>query len=62
MPIEYTQLRDRPEPFFRCPDCGSLFRSFMRGQVQSAWRKLFRRPYCCVICEVCKEVVGYEKP
>ena len=63
MPIECAQLRDAPLPLFYCPKCGvSPFDPFMRGQVQSAWRKFFNRPYCCVICYACKEIVGYEKP
>jgi hypothetical protein len=46
-----------------CPNCHYPFRSFfMRGTVQSGWRKLFGLPYCCVICGECKKVVGYEKP
>lgn len=63
MPIEYALLKDAPEPLEECPKCHAApFRAFMRGQVQSAWRKLWRRPYCCVICASCKEIVGYEKP
>lgn len=69
MPIEFTQLKHEPEPLRICPFCLPkmerdlrAFRSFMRGQVQSFWRRLLRKPYCCIICEDCKEVVGYERP
>lgn len=63
MPIEYVLLKDAPAPLRECPKCGSApFEPFMRGQVQSAWRKAFRRPYCSVICASCKEIVGHETP
>lgn len=63
MPVEYTLLLHAPVALDRCPKCGAWpFMPFLRGQVQSYWRKFFRRPYCCLICEQCKEIVGYEKP
>jgi hypothetical protein len=64
VPIEAVQLRNAAEPYERCPKCNATpFRSTMfRGLVQNGWRKLLRRPYCCVICDKCKEIVGYEKP
>lgn len=63
MPWEYTALKDKPEPFDRCPRCYARpFRSFLRGTVHNRWRRLFRRPYCCVICSTCKEIVSYERP
>jgi hypothetical protein len=68
MPVEYTELIDELEPFLTCPVCMRVreekkpFRAFMRGQVQSRWRKLLRKPYCAVICSDCKEIVGYEQP
>jgi len=63
MPVEYMQLLRKAVPIARCPKCGdSPFRPFLRGQVQNAWRKFFRRPYCVLICALCKEIVGYEKP
>lgn len=63
MPVEYERLPGKPVTLDRCPSCGMWpFFPFLRGQVQSSWRKLLRRPYCCLICEHCKEVVGYEKP
>jgi hypothetical protein len=63
MPLEYTLLKDRLVPIWFCPKCfAEPFRAFMRGQVQSGWRKFLRLPYCCLICERCKEVVGYERP
>lgn len=62
MPIEYSLLQNKPSPLERCPNCGHIFVPFLRGMVQSWWRKLFRRPYCAVICYACKEIVGHEKP
>lgn len=62
MPIEYALLAGEPEPLEFCPQCSNPFRAFMRGHVQSYWRRVFRLPYCCLICWQCKEVVGYERP
>jgi len=63
VPSEYTLLIDKPEALEKCPRCLTRpFRSFLRGQVHSYWRKFWRRPYCCLICSECKEIVGYEKP
>lgn len=63
MPWEYTALKNKPEPLRSCPRCLTYpFRAFMRGQVHSTWRRLFRRPYCSVICSSCKEIVGHERP
>lgn len=63
MPIEYTLLKGEPEPFTGCPKCGVVpFRSMMRGQVQSGWRKFVGLPYCCVICDSCEQIVGMECP
>lgn len=63
MPIEYVLLKDAPAPIAACPKCGGApFHPFLRGQVQSMWRKMFFLPYCCVICVRCKEIVGYERP
>jgi hypothetical protein len=63
MPIECHLLRDKPWPKVDClcvKGCGS--EPFMRGQVQSTWRKIFRKPYCAVICNRSKQIVGWEKP
>jgi hypothetical protein len=63
MPIEYMLLKDASVPLDACPKCSATpFYPFMRGQVQSAWRRFFRKPYCCLICWNCKEIVGYENP
>ncbi len=63
MPIEYTQLRDRPMTVIACHECGwRLADPFMRGMVQSWWRRLLGMSYCAVICENCKNIVGWEKP
>ena len=63
MPIEYTQLKDKPLPFDRCPKCGRKpFEAFWRGIVQSTWRRLFGLAYCCINCYDCQEIVGYERP
>jgi len=60
VPVEYTLLMDMPEPMDFCPACGFPFRSFMRGMVQCWFRRWLKRPYCCIICDHCKEIVGYE--
>ena len=68
MPIECSQLQDKPQPLSQCPACGAEpFQAFLRGMVQrTRWRKyiLFGpwRDYCTVICSECKEIVGYESP
>lgn len=62
MPIEAEQLRNAPYAKESCNKCGAQFPEFMRGQVQSAWRRLLFLPYCAVICHKCKQVIGWEKP
>ena len=63
MPKEYLQLRKQSIPVIRCPNCYvTPLILFLRGNVQSGWRKFFGLPYCALICENCKEIVGYEKP
>jgi hypothetical protein len=61
MPVEYVILKDRPSPLDHCPKCGDTpFVPFMRGQVYSGARATWHRPAWCVICDACKEIVGYE--
>ena len=63
MPKEYVLLKHKGSPISSCPKCGaSPFIPFMRGQVQNSLRAFFGRPYCCLICSKCKEIVGYEQP
>jgi hypothetical protein len=62
MPIEAEMLADRPPAKLICTHCGAPGPTFMRGQVQSWWRCLLRRPYCAVICNGCRKLVGWEKP
>ena len=62
MPIEFRLLQGKSEPFDYCPKCHEPFESFMRGQVQSWWRKFLAIRYCAVICSNCKEIVGHEEP
>lgn len=63
MPMEYVQLMHQRVPLDHCPKCGVIpFVPFIRGTVQSWWRKLIGQPYCCLICSECKDIVGYEKP
>jgi hypothetical protein len=67
MPIEYSILEKAPEPIYQCPACfHSPFRSFMRGIVQRGKRSVLMpwrtRPYCSIICDYCKEIVGHEEP
>jgi hypothetical protein len=62
MPIEFVLLRNYPYAKEKCPKCGQMFPEFMRGQVQSWWRKALRMKYCAIICHACKEIIGWEKP
>jgi hypothetical protein len=62
MPIEYKQLASYPYAKEVCQKCGQPFPEFMRGQVQSGWRRFFGLAYCAVICHKCKQVIGWEKP
>jgi hypothetical protein len=67
MPIEFTALYHKPEPFAHCPGCGSpRFESFLRGLVQRSrrrwWWPFQIRAHCAVICHECKEIVGWEAP
>ena len=63
MPIEYALLKDEPPPLLACPRDGHRsLRPFIRGQVQSTWRRWLGLPYCAVICEKCKDIIGWEKP
>jgi hypothetical protein len=62
MPIETELLRNKPYAKEVCPKCGNAFPEFMRGQVQSAWRRWLGLGYCAVICERCRKVIGWERP
>ena len=62
MPIECEQLRHMPYALDRCKHCNAAIPEFMRGQVQSWWRRILGLPYCAVICHECKEITGWEKP
>jgi len=62
MPIECEQLRGAPYAKEECKHCGEPFPEFMRGQVQSTWRRLLGLRYCAVICHKCKKLTGWEKP
>jgi hypothetical protein len=65
MPIEYAILRAYPPAIDRCPQCHEPFSHFLRGQVQRSRRVLgflWTRPYCAVICQQCKAIVGWEEP
>jgi hypothetical protein len=65
MPSEVGLLWDMPSPIDCCPRCHVPFVPFMRGEVQRSQRflwVLWRRPYCAVICQACKEIVGWEEP
>lgn len=64
-------LAARPIPLSTCPSCGTKpFTPFMRGMVargKRSWRTLWLpigrpRPHCAVICDACKEIVGWEAP
>ncbi len=65
MPLEADLLKNRPYPFERCPKCGQPFPEFLRGMVQRSRRFLgflWRQPYCAVICQQCKAIIGWEQP
>lgn len=65
MPIECKLLEKEPSAFSRCPFCGTPDPMFMRGQVQRSkrfLRFLWKRHYCAVICQECKEIIGWESP
>lgn len=67
MPIEYLQLRDTPMQVTECHYCGVPLQNdsdllLARGTIQSTWRRLFRLPYCVVVCKNCGGVAGYERP
>lgn len=62
MPIECVLLDMKREHYAICPRCHADFKGFMRGEVQSNWRRLLRLRYCAVICTKCKQIVGWEKP
>lgn len=63
MPIEAAQLRDAPFEPIECARCEQeIVTPFMRGQVQNAWKRLLRRPYCAVICDHCHSIEGWESP
>jgi len=62
MPWEYGALQEQSQPLDKCPLCGAQFQCFLRGMVHNTWRKLIRTEYCAVICQECKEIVGYEQP
>ena len=67
MPIEYTLLKGKPWPATKCSnngkcDCWQTEEPFMRGQVQSWWRRMLGLPYCAVICPILHNIVGWEKP
>lgn len=68
MPIEFTQLANKPEPLTKCPRCGvEPFVSDwgFRGTVQRSKRflwVLWKRDLCTVICDNCGGIVGWESP
>ena len=65
MPIECRLFMNVPLSDIKCPRCGVSSNGFMRGQVQRSKRFLgflWRRPYCAIICHVCKDIIGHESP
>lgn len=71
MPIEVLLLERKPVPLNDCPKCGAPFVPAIRGVVQRSpwpwWAMLiplsrWRRPHCALICNRCKDVVGWEAP
>jgi|SaaInlV_165m_DNA_1040744.scaffolds.fasta_scaffold34537_2 hypothetical protein len=70
MPIEVVQLRGKPVPkrFTKCNGCGAdpfVMDELVRGKIQRCKRKfgfLWKQDYCAVICNNCRDIVGYESP
>jgi hypothetical protein len=62
MPIECEKLRLTPLAMNKCTKCFESSPDFMRGQVQSFWRRILGLKYCAVICRRCREIIGWEKP
>lgn len=62
MPKEFELLRRAPYAKEYCKNCGQVNPEFMRGLVQSTWRRLLKMKYCAVICHNCKQIIGWEKP
>ena len=62
MTIEFAQLKDAPPAKARCEFHPHAGNDFMRGQVQSNWRRVLGFAYCAVICTECKQIIGWEKP
>ena len=65
MAKEFAMLKHAPYVFEICPACGARFPEFLRGEVQRSKRFLgflWKRPYCAVICHVCKDIIGWEQP
>ena len=65
MPVETKLFMNIPLSDIKCPRCGVSSNGFMRGYVQRSRRfayVLWSRPYCAIICHVCKDVIGWESP
>jgi len=65
MPSEALILDHAPYPVETCLKCNKPFRPFLRGMVQRSKRFLGigpLRPYCAIICQECKQIIGYEDP
>lgn len=62
MTVEYTQLKSQPYALEECKHCAEPFPEFLRGMVQSTWRRWLGLAYCAVICHKCKLITGWEKP
>lgn len=62
MPIESWLLEGAPHKVKKCKHCGAEHPDFLRGLVQSSWRRFFGLAYCAVICHKCKKLTGWERP
>ena len=62
MPTESWLLKGAPHTVKKCKHCGAEHPDFLRGQVQSSWRRFFGLAYCAVICHKCKKLIGWERP
>ena len=65
MTVEYKLLKGEPSAIPTCTKCGYFEPNFMRGMIQRSERLfgfLWNRPYCAVICNKCKNIIGWEYP
>jgi len=62
MPWESEILESYREAYKKCYKCNQPFHGFIRGIVQSSWRKFLGFGCCAIICQRCTNIIGWEKP